>query len=641
MSWVEKLNKTYENNKANIADPLDREVPLLPLYHTTQKAQLQVVVDINGNLVATSSKAVAPDDAQTIVPATEESAGRSGAQIAPHPLCDTLQYVAGDYLKYGGNPKKKNNVAGYQEYMTGLGKWCAWSNNQKLRALHAYLKKGTLIQDLVMNKILWADTAGNLLEKWEGKEQPEIFKAIRKAQKKGQFESFVRFSVFVSGDPQTDLWTDLEIRKSWMEYYPTIHEGRGFCMVEGKDMPVSFNHPKNIRHPGDGAKLVSSNDEEGFTFLGRFSSAEEVYGLGIETTQKAHNALRWLIKRQGWHNSDQVVVAWAVNGADIPDPWLDTASLFGKINLEPTKVVSPNTAQEVGTTLSKMLSGYSAKLGNTDEVVVLGLDSASPGRMAITFYRELTGSELLDRVKTWHGECCWLQKYGKDKIFVGAPSPRDIAETAYGKRIDDNLRKATVQRLLPCIVDGVKIPRDLVDSCVRRASNRNGLETWEWEKALGIACALFRYQHTERRYDMVLEKERKSRDYLYGRLLAVAERMENYALYIGGEKRETNAGKLMQRFADHPFSTWKTIETSLTPYKQRLMAKKPAVLHFLATELDQIMDSFRHEDFISDKALSGEFLLGYHCQRQELHPKDKSIQSEDGGSQETQETPNE
>ena len=58
---------------------------------------------------------------------------------------------------------------------------------------------------------------------------------------------------------------------------------------------------------------------------------------------------------------------------------------------------------------------------------------------------------------------------------------------------------------------------------------------------------------------MTLERERRSRDYLYGRLLALAEHMEARALYVGGERRATSAEKLMQRFADRPYSTWRIL----------------------------------------------------------------------------------
>ena len=120
---------------------------------------------------------------------------------------------------------------------------------------------------------------------------------------------------------------------------------------------------------------------------------------------------------------------------------------------------------------------------------------------------------------------------------------------------------------------------------------------------------------------MALEPDRTTRDYLYGRLLAIAEHMENRALYLAGEKRDTSAAKLMQRFADHPHSTWKTIELSLSPYKTRLRAKRSSFLNEMEKYLDEVITAFQTQDFIDDQRLSGEFLLGYHCQRQSLWAK--------------------
>ncbi len=613
MSWIEKLYLTYENNLANIANPNDKS-PLLPLFHTVQNAQIHVVLDGNGNLA--SADVISKDDSATIIPATEASAGRAGAKIAPHPLCDTLQYVAGDYLEYGGNPNKDKNESGFETYIEILEAWVDSSKNRKLRSVFTYLKKGHLIRDLVKKKVLHLNNGRKLAEKWtEQAEAPPVFKAIKQANKRGQFEAFVRFSVEIPGVNPSELWKDVGLRECWGRHYATLQGNDDFCMVTGVAASVATNHPKNIRYPGDGAKLISSNDTDGFTYRGRFTKDSEACCIGIEVTQKAHSALRWLIARQGRHDDEQAVVAWAVSGVDVPDPQADTLSLLltGEQSSQPK---TSYTAQEVGVALSKKIAGYTAKLKSTDAVVVLGLDSASPGRMAISYYRELTGSEFLKRIEDWHTGCCWLQYFGKDRIFYGAPSPRDIAEAAYGRR-DDKLRKATIERLLPCIVDGVPIPKDIVVSCVRRASNRNGIEYWEWEKALGIACALYRKANEKEGYSMALDENRKSRDYLYGRLLALAESLERWALNKAGEDRPTNAERLMQRFADHPYSTWRTIELSLAPYKARLGGKS----HKRQALIDTVHSMFNPpEDYTSDNKLNGEFLLGYHCQRTALKP---------------------
>jgi CRISPR-associated protein Csd1 len=181
-----------------------------------------------------------------------------------------------------------------------------------------------------------------------------------------------------------------------------------------------------------------------------------VYGVGYAVSQKAHSALRWLIERQGYNNGDQVFVAWAVGGKSIPNPFENTAKLFSAAGVgegEQDTSYAGDAGQHYALRLRKAISGYRAKLGDTDEVVVIGLDSATPGRMAITYYRELTGSEFLERVMDWHANCSWFQNYSKNTQFTGAPAPREIAEAALGRRVDDKLRKAAAERLLPCVVD--------------------------------------------------------------------------------------------------------------------------------------------------------------------------------------------
>jgi CRISPR-associated protein Csd1 len=398
-------------------------------------------------------------------------------------------------------------------------------------------------------------------------------------------------------------------------------------MVTGEmDSVLASSHPKRIRHAGDGAKLISSNDSGGYTFRGRFTDndGKQAAGVGFVVTQKAHSALRWLIKRQSYRNGDQVYVAWAVGGKPVPDPWADTLALLLGIDAAPVEAQNLNNdaGQTFARNLARAMAGYAARLDPTEDIVVMGLDSATPGRMAMIYYRELCGSEFLERIRDWHARHAWPQNFSKEKKFTGAPAPHDIAEAAFGRRLDDKLKKSTVERLLPCIVDGIAIPRDLVVSTVRRASNRAGLEHWEWEKVLGIACALFRGWSASqgKEYQMALEEERTSRDYLYGRLLAVADSIESRALGLASEKRDTMAARLMQRFADRPFSTWRTIELALGPYKSRLKASEKGAGFLWKRErlLDAIQCRFASADFTDDRPLSGEFLLGYHCQRAAL-----------------------
>lgn len=633
MSWIEKLYQTYENNKGAIGNPND-EVPLLPICHTTQNAHITITIDVNGNFLRAS--VVPKSEARTIIPATEKSAGRTSG-TTPHPLCDKLQYVAADYSRFGGEKESC-----FEMYSALLDKWIKADSQQwKLKAVAAYVAKQEVISDLVKASVLHVDKNNSkLLIEWpDKKNKPEIFNQM--SGESWQADAFVRWCVETPGDPQSEVWSDQSLWKSWERYYCEQDSRQGLCYVTGAETDLATQHPAKIRNDGDKAKLISSgkttgkdgkdkvDDCCGYTFLGRFTAADEACGVGYQVTQKAHSALRWLIARQGKRGVERSFVAWAVTGVKIPDPWADTFALALGIGETIEHKESVYTAEHIGKQISKLVSGYSLKLGNTSDVVIMVLDAATPGRMAVSYYRELTSSDFLERVEAWHSGCCWLQYFGKDKVFAGAPAPRDIAEAAFGTwregkmMIDEKLKKATIERLLPCIVDGAKIPRDLVDSCVRRATSRHsfpwkwGQVSWEWEKALGIACALYRKQHEKEEYSMALDENRTTRDYLYGRLLALAENLEHWAIRTAGESRPTNAERMMQRFADRPYSTWRTLELALLPYKIRLGDK--------AYKIKSLMDAVHGmfdppEEFIRDDKLSGEFLLGYHCQRAALKP---------------------
>ncbi|MBZ5627052.1 MAG: type I-C CRISPR-associated protein Cas8c/Csd1 [Acidobacteriia bacterium] len=602
----------------------------MPVSHTEQQAHIEIILDHGG----TFQRAAVVAKENTVFPATEESAGRTSKPV-PHPICDKIQYCAADYKEFGGTKE-----CFFEDYIRQLRQWQTEYPNAKVGAVLRYVEKGTVVADLVRAGVLHCGSDHALLTAWVSEAPtPELFKMLTaKEKKRDQGDAFVRWRVQVPGDPVSAVWLDPSVRDSWARFAASQSTKRGLCMVTGEKTALAVNHPKRLRNAADKAKLISSNDGSGFTFRGRFGSPEQACGVGSAVSQKAHNALRWLIARQRYKNGDQVFVAWAVSGKNIPDPLADTARVFEVAGVSDTAeqdtAYEGDAGQHFALRLKRAISGYRAKLGDADDIVVIGLDSATDGRMAITYYRELTGSEFLERVSEWHAGYAWFQVYSKDNHYVGAPAPREIAEAAYGRQLDDKLRKATVERLLPCIVDARPLPHDIVVAGVRRACNRDGMKKWEWEKCLGIACALVRGSSKEESYQMALEEDRTTRDYLFGRLLAIAENIEERALYLAKEKRDTTAAKLMQRFADHPCSTWRSIELALTPYKTRLRTNRPAVLLERDKLLDAVIGMFSGEDFISDSKLSGEFLLGYHCQRAALWAKGKP----DGGSPEKNES---
>ena len=654
MSWMAKLYDTYEAGMA--LELPDNEKPM-PISHTFQNAHVNIVIDGNGIF----KRASVLEKTQIVLPATEKSAGRSSGE-APHPLADKIQYIAEDYAHYKGT--KKPYFEGYKKQ---LGDWCdSPFSNSKVRAVYHYIVEGNVIKDLIDAQLFFVDEKNQLLQKWpfgvdEDNPTPLIFKVLPK--EKGKIEmgsALVCWTVEEQGNPQSETWTDPGTQQSWIKYNSMTTGTKGLCFISGTEQSLAVNHPAKLRHTGDKAKLISANDTSGFTFRGRFTNGAQSVGIGREITQKSHNALSWLIARQGYRNGDQVYIAWAVSGKTIPKPLMDPwTELSNKVRLQQEAVES--TAQNKDHSIdlgeffanqfNKYLAGYRVTLEATEQIIVMGLDSATPGRMGIIYYRELFASEFLDRLQAWHTEFAWPQRHtraypdpkNRKKIIretvwpESSPVPRNIADAAYGNILKSNktLAKNILERILPCIVDGHPFPKDIMVAAVHRASNRNNCEKWEWERNLGIACALFKgfyLRHPDkqqrREYTMALEKENSSRDYLYGRLLAVAEKIEEIALNVAGENRPTNGARLMRRFADRPFSTWRNIELSLQPSMQRLQGQRAGFLTNKKKELDQILTLFSPEDFTSDKPLTGEFLLGFHCQTQYWRNID-SAQNED------------
>ncbi|MGC9471811.1 MAG: type I-C CRISPR-associated protein Cas8c/Csd1 [Bacteroidales bacterium] len=612
MSWLEELYYTYENCSG-------KNDLITPPFHMLQNTHIEIIISKEGEFKDANREELK----NTIIPCSEKSEAARTNNPPPHPLCDKIQFVAKDYR----GPKKSY----FDKYINLLSQWANYENSHPMvRAIYKYVSKGHVISDLIKS----------------GK------KIIHENEDPGNL--FVRWNVEITGEYETRCWKCKSLHDNWQEFYCKMDSVLGTCMVTGKYGPLALNHPKRIRHSADGGKLISSNDKSGFTFRGRFLTdqitkdgknevvAIQSASVSEEVSQKAHRVLNWLIQRQSFRNGDQIIVSWAVTGKNTPDVLADSFTLFGESDKEKINDITKFNYTDAGQTfarkLSKKIAGYRAELTPADKIVVMVLDSAGPGRIAITYYRELTGSDFLDRIEDWHLQMAWhfnefLQDPDNHKKryhgnLVMAPAPSLIAEACYGRNIDEKLKKSTIERILPCIIDSRQLPIDLVNKAVKRASNRIGLQHWEWERTLSIACALFSCYiiRNEKNTNintkiMALELDRNDRDYLYGRLLAVAEHIEEIALNLVKEPRETTAARLMQRFADFPFSTWRSIESALVPYKARLHVNRPGFLYNMLHLLDEIHGKFKSGDYENDSRLSGAYLLGYHCQRLNLKEK--------------------
>ncbi|SFQ96587.1 MULTISPECIES: type I-C CRISPR-associated protein Cas8c/Csd1 [unclassified Paenibacillus] len=636
MSWLANLYKTYEKHTRDVGQfekkKNNREYALIPVSHTTQSAHIEVNLDGEGNYL--SAKVIDKNEGSTIIPCTEASASRTSAPV-PYPLFDKLVYVAGDFVQYCGEVKGTPHT----DYMKQLRSWCESPyGHSKVKCVHEYLAKGTLITDLIRDKVLWIDSQGKLIEKWtaaleaERGEKPDIFKVIVSDQS----AAFIRFAVQVPGEVESRLWRDPSVQQSFIQFYEMSLVEKDLCYVSGELLPYADKHTSRIRNSADKSKLISANDSDGFTYRGRFRSSRDAAMVSYEVSQKAHNALKWLIERQGITVDGRVFLVWGIESLDMPDPLGDTFSLYQDEDEEPTG--GDSTHKEFANQVRRAIGGYRYDGDYASNVIIMVLDAATPGRLAMVYYRDLNKEMFLDRLQAWHETCYWQHRYrksadNKNITFIGAPATRDIAFAAYGPRANDKIVKGLIERMLPCIIDGRKIPLDIVRCAVNRASNPVGLDEWEWEKTLSITCALVNKTFEREGFEVALNTENKDRSYLFGRMLAIADVLERRALGRE-EKRATNAVRYMNAFAQRPSRTWMIIQSNIQPYQAR-MGTDAGYYNRL---LDEVGAQLEAENF-TDKPLSGLYLLGFYSQRNDLYTskKDKEIGTDTEQDQENNE----
>ncbi|WP_413375400.1 type I-C CRISPR-associated protein Cas8c/Csd1 [Alkalihalobacillus sp. 1P02AB] len=633
MSLFLSLYQTYQNNSSEVGDhKLNRfakEYTLIPVSHTTQTAHIEVLVTEEGKFH--SAEIIPKGNGNTLIPATKESASRAGSVIAPYPLHDKLSYVAGDYVKYGGVIKKEEP---YSAYIVQLEEWANSPHNYwMVNSIFNYLKKGRLIEDLVNEKKLHLDSAGKLITSWDKKYEelfdgkPDIFSVVAG----GQEGAFIRFSVYSPTKVLPKVWQSKEVFDSFTSFYNQSLGDEDLCYVSNEWLPKTNRHANKIRNAGDKAKLISDNDKNGFTYRGRFRESDQVATISYEVSQKAHNALKWLINRQAKIVDGRVFLVWGNQVPEVPDPTSDSFDIYEEWDESPEEPIQvTNTHQNYATEVKKALSGYINRLKELDtneQINILVLDSATTGRLAVLYYRNIQKELYVKGLINWHSRCKWLHRYRKDNEgkrvhFIGAPSTKDIAFATYGPNANEKVVKGLMERLLPCIVDEQPIPSDIVRSAIQRASNPVALENWEWEKTLSIACALI---NSKEDYDMAVDNNNDDRNYLFGRLLAVADVLERNVLDSNGEKRATNATRYMNSFANRPERTWKTIQAALQPYLAKL--GKGATRY--TRIIDEISSKFKVDDF-NNRPLTGKFLLGLSSQRHDMYQKKEKVEQNEG-----------
>lgn len=597
MGLMQKAYETYENHKHLVGVPIEGKSTLIPVSHISQKAQIEITIDAEGNFI--SAKAVPKDDAQTIIPVSEGSGSRSGRTPEAHPLCDQLKYIA------------SYNTELHDDYLNKLTAWYSSEySHPKVSAVYKYVLSDTILADLERAQIIKLKPDGTL-------DDGSI--AATKYEK-----CTVRWCVIGAGD-KICCWEDKSLMDAYIAYYHPRGQSN-VCMISGENTVMSTIHPKGTVARQNLAKLISANDSEGMTYRGRFTELSQALTVGFEASQKAHLALRWVIENQGFSAGSRTIVCWNPEGNKVH-------SIADNLFDEENDIVEPSDYRAL---LAKTICGYRNELPAHSDVVIASFDAATQGRLSVTYYNELKASDYYDRIENWYDTCCWQNK----NEGIMSPMLVDIAVCAFGSErskfieLDEKVKSEQVQRLFSCVMDKAHIPYYLVDALVQRASMPMVYnKRYNYEKVLFTACALIRKYYNDKagmeEWKLKLDPNKNDLSYQFGRLLAVADKIERDYYYIHKDKtRATNAMRLQSAFCQRPFHTFRILDESMKKgYLPRLGPSKRIAYKCIVADVMEKISDFPEEEW--NRPLKDTYLMGYYLQLNELYKSNKQNDMEE------------
>ena len=589
MGLLQKAVETYDSHLEYASANRTDSVMMAPVGHIVTRAEIEIALDCDGKFINAIS--VDNSEPKIIIPATESSAGRTSAPCA-HPLCEQIGYLT-----------LKNKIK-YKLYTEQLSGWAKSEfGHPKLSAVLTYVLSGTILEDLCRCGIISQDA-----------------QEISNDEKR-----MVRWRIV--GEEIEECWLDRSLFDAFTGYYAASYTGfKTLCMISGEEIAIAGQHPKGIIPINGNAKLISANDSSGFTYRGRFNKEWQAAGIGYEASQKAHNALRWLVQEQGVTIGGRTFLCWNPQGRSIVMP-------MHPLMKRQRPVFKPSDYRDE---LKKALHSKKSELKLTDGVVVAVFDAATTGRLSLTYYNELQGHDFLQRLHDWDVSCCW-----NDRIYgIESPSLRQIVDCAFGTQrgekgaahmeTDERVVRQQMQRLISCRIDKVPIGRDIVKALIDKASKPLGYERNVREKMLFTACAVirkYRYDRFKEEWSMALEPERRDRSYQFGRLLAIMEKVERDT-YGDNEGREPNAIRMQSVFCQRPMNTANQIQKQLDKaYFPRLRENHRGWYKKLIGQVMDIISTFPDEEW--NKPLGDTYLMGYYLQRNSLYTKNNNDTTEE------------
>lgn len=603
MNWIQRCAELYDIYQEQITNADDVTIkPLVPLYHQSYKLGLQVSINKDGEFLSAKQlvkrkdeNGIVHDDRITICPVTAESAART-VNLVSMPLFDKLEYLGKDYSAFyaGSNPQK------HIEYMQGMKSWIdAGKSLPAVVSIYNYLSKGTICHDIItyLASTKDADAMAKLIDSIKN--------------------TMVRFEVYGIEGYRQEIWCDTRLYNAWIDYYSSMQteQSHDIDYVTGATDIIATTHSKGIL-PGDSnAKLISGNDFDGFTYRGRFNTYAEALQIGDVTSQKAHRMLKYLVENQGINiGGHRYYLVFKTDTAEPADDILGiTFNRSSAITDQFQFITDFKSSLFAG--VDKGSEAYNRLMEKS--VVFMELEAATPGRVSVLRYEEVTYKALLQSLTDWSERCCYYVHHIENKTLRRkVPYLVDIANYAFGKKsgtemiMDAKLRQKVVSELITCVLHSRRIPDYIYKALVNRAKSIQSFSRKEYKHLLGLIFAVHNQRESVDDVADIFTTHyiNHDRDYSLARVLSIYEGIEQKACDYD-DKHQTHANGMFTQFTNTPGKVLITLDRTTVPYQNTLLKDNDTYWRYrLACEY-----SFHMSDY-GNKPVGDMFFIGLYVE---------------------------
>lgn len=629
MNLIKTLYDIYEYaEQTQMIDKLDyisKDI-ILPLYHNSMRADgkniLNILLDKNSDIKATEFLS----EGEVIVfPVTEDSVARSSG-VAPHPLADYGEYLLSAYSKK------------HEPYMAALKKWVNFADNDFLTIIYNFLLQRDNFSKIL--KSLFNDCDYHLVNPLEAEGQ-DI--ETNKSKKYDFRKIFISFTIEDYAEKRdVSITANKKLHKHYIKYYEEkckadVTKEKISCSISGKeDFKCDKHRPLIVN-----ARLISQITAKNENFRGRFKAPSATIAIGQDTSQKINLMAKYLLQSKKTARrlgNTATLVSWfsddIQNNSELD---LSVSPIFSKSEEKDDffteEELTPDIGNEESENIVQSFITGKQQFSDDAEYYVAIFDQVNKGRVAVKYFNRLKSSDLKERLKKWQASYHWATFDKKHfQQILKTPAIRNIIEAAYGHEEGNFLKLSTqkneflqvqYQLILTSLIEGRKIPSNIKKALTINIRNRQNYQaTWDTLKFVALAVL----KEEEGIENIMLKEDRQDRSYLFGRLLALYEILEENC-YEKGSERNTNAKKLWSAFVNRPFTTNARLRTLLIPYamkmetsnqKRGIYFKISKTIEEVTSTLDEKCDCTTAE---INKPLSAAFIFGYDSQKRAIFSK--------------------